>query len=90
MNPATKARSNTASGARNGFAGHTSPTLNGMRAHPNRARVDSAVSFSPKKALALAQHPAREFLTEARAFVSVEVCGVPPHSAGANRTKLPE
>lgn len=87
MNPATKARSNTVRGALNGSAGRISLTLNGMRAHPNRARVDSAASFTPKKALALAQHSAREFLTEARAFVSVEVCGVPPHSARVNRAK---
>jgi hypothetical protein len=89
MNPAIKARSNTVPGALNGSAGHISLTLNGMRAHPSRARVDSTVSFSPKKALPLAQHTACEFLTEARAFASVEVCGVPRHSAGANRAKLP-
>lgn len=88
MNPATKARSNTVRGVLNGSAGDIFLTLNGMRAHPNRARVDLAVSFSPKKALALAQHTTREFLTETRAFASVEVCGVPPHSARANRAKL--
>jgi hypothetical protein len=89
MNPATKARSNTVRGARNGSAGHISLTLNGMRARPSRARVDSTLFPSPNEALALAQHTAREFLTEGRAFASVEVCGVPPHSAGAKRAKLP-
>jgi hypothetical protein len=87
MNPATKAPSNTVRGALNGSAGHISPTPTGIRVRPSRARVDSR-RFAPQKApLALAQHSAREFLTEARAFASVEVCGVPPHSAGAIRAK---
>ena len=88
MNLATKARSNTVRGAPNGSAGHISLTLNGMRARLSRARVDSTLFPPPNEALALAQHSGREFLTEARAFASVEVCGVPPHSARANRAKL--
>ena len=88
MNPATKAPSNTVRGALNGSAGLISPTPTGTRVRPSRARVDSK-HFAPQKApLALAQHPAREFLTEARAFASVEVCRVPPHSVSANRATL--
>jgi len=87
MNPATIAPSSIASGALNGSAELISPTPTGIPVRPSRAKVDSK-HFAPQKApLALAQHPAREFLTEARAFASVEVCGVPPHSAGANRAK---
>jgi len=88
MNPAAKPPSNTVRGALNGSAGLISPTPTGIRVRPNKARVDSK-QFAPQKApLALAQQLAREFLTEARAFASVEVCGVPPYSAGANRAKL--
>ena len=49
MNRATKARSNTVRGALSGSAGHIFLTLNGMRARLSRARVDSAVSFSPRR-----------------------------------------
>ena len=88
-NPATKAPSNTVRDALNGSAELISLTRTGMRARPNRARVDSKHFASQKAPLALAQHPAREFLTEAHTFASVEVCGVLPHSVSATRANLP-
>src|SRR5467141_812562 len=90
MNPATKAPSSIVSGAPNGFAGRISLTPNGIPVRPSRARADSKQFARQKAPLALAQPSAREFLTEARAFASVEVCRVPPHSASANRAKQSE
>jgi hypothetical protein len=84
-NPATKAPSNTVRDALNGSAELISLTRTGMRARPSRARVDFEALLSLNKALALAQHPAREFLTEAHTFASVEVWGVLPHSVSATR-----
>ena len=88
MNPATKAPSSIVRDALSGSAELISPTPTGILVRPSRARVDSK-HFAPQKApLALAQQSAREFLTEARAFASVEVCRVPPHSVSANLAKL--
>jgi hypothetical protein len=89
MNHAIETPSSIASGAPNGSAGLIFPIRNGMPVRPSRARVDNCASLSPNEALALAQHSAREFLTEAQAFASVEVCGVPPYSASARRANLP-
>src|SRR4029077_17897290 len=76
MNPVTVAPSSNATAAANGIAGLTSLTRIGTLAHPNRAWADSYLSLSPARPLAIAQRPAREFLTEARASVSVKGCGV--------------
>jgi hypothetical protein len=90
MNHAVETPSSIVCSARNGFAGPIFLIRNGIPVRPSRARVDTALpSLSPNEALALAQHPAREFLTEAQAFASVEVCGVPPYSASARRANLP-
>jgi hypothetical protein len=79
MNPATAALSSFASAAVNGIAGLIFLTPTGILAHRNRVRADSL----PNGPLAIAQQPPCEFLTAARASVSVKGCGVPPRSACA-------
>jgi len=83
MNPATKALSSIVRAAANGIAGLTFLTRTGILARPNWARADSLLISPPNGPLAIAQQPPREFLTAARASVSVKGCGVPPRSVCA-------
>jgi hypothetical protein len=83
MNPATKALSSIVRAAANGIAGLIFLTPTGIHAHQNRVRADSLPISPPNGPLAIAQQPPREFLTAARASVSVKGCGVPPRSACA-------
>ena len=89
MNPVTEAPSSIASAAANGIVGLISLTRTGILAHPNRARADSLLISSPSGPLAIAQQSAREFLTEARASVSVKGCGGPPRSVCAPCANYP-
>ena len=83
MNPATAVLSSFASAAVNGIAGLIFLTRTGIHAHRNRVRADSLLISPPNDPLAIAQQPPREFLTAARASVSVKGCGVPPRPACA-------
>src|SRR5260370_25690595 len=85
MNPATTALSSIARAAANGIAALISPTPTGIPAHPNRAWANFYFEFATGVALAVAQQPPREFLTEARASVSVKGCGALPRSVCATR-----
>ena len=74
MNPATAVLSSFASAAVNGIAGLIFLTPTGIHAHRNRVRADSLPISPPNGPLAIAQQPPREFLTAARASVSVKGC----------------
>jgi len=76
MNRAIEALNSFARAAVNGFAGLISRIRTGIPAHPNRAWADSHLSSRPISPLAIAQQLPREFLTGARASVSVKGCGV--------------
>src|SRR5260370_2607637 len=78
MNPATTALNSTASAAANGIAALISPILTGILVHPIRAWASFLFEFAPGWALAIAQQPTREFLTEARTSVSVKGYGASP------------
>ena len=89
MNPATAVLSSFASAAVNGIAGLIFLTPTGIHAHRNRVRADSLPISPPNGPLAIAQQPPREFLTAARASVSVKGCGVPPRSVCATCANHP-
>ena len=85
MNPATFPPSSIVSAAANGSAALISPTRTGIRALPIRAPADKWKSASSEGPLALAQQWPCEFLTETRAFASVNGHGVPARSVCAPR-----
>jgi hypothetical protein len=72
MSPAITVPRSIARAAANGIARLIFPTRTGILARPNRAWASFLFYFAAGWPLAVAQQPPREFLTEARASVSVK------------------